>query len=107
MRGVIDMDRTAFAFTPDGARLATGHEDGRVQLWDTTTGKLLEVLHGHHRAITSVAITATGAHLLAQSDDSTASLWTIPLERRTPRELRQLTSGVSWILDGGVLVPRR
>jgi WD40 repeat protein len=31
-------DVTAAAFTPDGGRLATGHADGAVRLWDASTG---------------------------------------------------------------------
>jgi WD40 repeat protein len=37
----------AFAFAPDGKQLATGHEDGSIQIWDFATGQKVRALGGH------------------------------------------------------------
>src|SRR2546421_7850230 len=38
---------TAVAFSPDKALVATGHDDGRVRLWDCDTQALVGVFHEH------------------------------------------------------------
>jgi WD40 repeat protein len=38
--------RVALAFSPDGATLACGYEDGAVRLWDVATGRQRAVQPG-------------------------------------------------------------
>jgi WD40 repeat protein len=35
---------TCAAFSPDGVHLATGHEDGRIRVWEFATGRLVRAL---------------------------------------------------------------
>lgn len=53
------------AFSPDGSRLATGHERGLVRVWDVQSGKEVLTL-GDHQAdiVTSVAFSPDGRHIL-------------------------------------------
>ena len=43
------------AWSPDGARLVGGGDDGRLFMWDAATGSLMRELTGHQGVITSVA----------------------------------------------------
>jgi hypothetical protein len=63
------------AFSPDGARLASGSDDGTVRLWDTATGEPAATLTGHTSRVWSVAFSPDGARLASGSTDSTVRLW--------------------------------
>ncbi|MGA8448412.1 MAG: hypothetical protein WB766_24975 [Roseiarcus sp.] len=63
------------AFSPDGARVATGSSDGTARLWDAATGAAIETLTGHNLLINAVAFSPDGKQLLTGSFDNTARLW--------------------------------
>src|SRR5262245_8918830 len=67
----------AFAFSPDGARLATGDWSGSVRLWETGTGKLVGSPLRHREEVTAVAFSPDGQTLLTASEDRTAQLWDV------------------------------
>ena len=92
-RSVGGMD---LSFSPDGTRLAVGWGDGRAELWDTTTRRLLRVLaEGGHAVAAKVAfspirnlvVVASGTNAVVLHDldsdnekalnaDGVSGLWT-------------------------------
>src|SRR5262245_42673055 len=59
----------ALAFAPDGALLAGAGRDGRVSLWDATTGRLLRVLGRHEAEVTCLAFSPDGKLLVTGGRD--------------------------------------
>jgi WD40 repeat protein/tetratricopeptide (TPR) repeat protein len=67
---------SAAAFSPDGARLATGDEEGLLQVWEVATGKALwERPPRHASRVRSLAFSADGAWVASGGEDDTAGVW--------------------------------
>ena len=52
---------SSVAFSPDGARLASGSGDQKVKIWDANSGECLQTLEGHSDSVSSVAFSPDGA----------------------------------------------
>src|SRR6185369_1940267 len=63
------------AVDPAGARVLSGHRDGRVRLWNLETGQCLLTLKGHSDIVKSVQITSDGRFGVSSSDDKTVKVW--------------------------------
>jgi WD40 repeat protein len=69
----------SIAFSPDGKTLATASWNGKVQLWDTSTGKL-KARVGHVGELQCVAISPDG-RILAAAGYKEILLWDMPKAR--------------------------
>ncbi|MBM4069015.1 MAG: hypothetical protein FJ271_08740 [Planctomycetes bacterium] len=61
------------AFSADGMTLASGDDEGKINLWDPAAGKVKAILRGHEKWVSSVAI--HGKTLASGSHDRTVRLW--------------------------------
>jgi WD40 repeat protein len=61
----------------DGSIGLAGSDDGRLELWNLSTGSLLQSFRGHEGKVRSVALSADGQLALSGSDDKTLRLWAI------------------------------
>ena len=66
---------TVLAYSPDAERIAVGHPDGCVTVWNVQTGELVQTLAAHGKTIKSVQFVGRGERLLTIGDDKRARLW--------------------------------
>jgi WD40 repeat protein len=66
---------TALAFHPDGRRLATGHDDGGVRLWDAETQRQVHAIAGYGSPVSALAFSDDGTRLASAGEDRTIHLW--------------------------------
>jgi WD40 repeat protein len=74
------------AFSPNGALIAGGGDDGRfsgpttpwtVKIWDVRTGQLVRTLAAHGNHIRTVKFSPTGKILATGGYDNTVKLWEV------------------------------
>src|SRR5262249_4707414 len=92
----------AIAFSPDGARLASGSADATVRIWDPVGGEALLTLQGHAVRVTGVAFSPDGARLASASGDPTVKRWSTVSgdEALTPTGHTGTGAGLSFSADG-------
>jgi periodic tryptophan protein 2 len=64
-------DLNVLAYSPDGRILATGADDAKLKLWDTTTGFCYVTFSEHEAPVTGVAFTSNGQAVVSCSLDGT------------------------------------
>jgi WD40 repeat protein/serine/threonine protein kinase/tetratricopeptide (TPR) repeat protein len=67
----------SLAFDPDGKTLAVGNREGRVELWDATTGKLRASQQGHRSGVHSMAFAPDSKTVASCGKDRTVKLWDV------------------------------
>jgi hypothetical protein len=70
----IGHDLSAYAVGPHGDLIATGHENGDIQLW-THTGQKRKEFKGHVLPVTGLAISPDRKFLVSAAKDRTVRLW--------------------------------
>ena len=65
----------ALVFSPDGTILINGDGNGRIQLWNTTTGDELTTLNGHTEGVETLRFSSDEKTLVSAGKDGTILLW--------------------------------
>ena len=65
----------ALAFSPDNKTLINGDGNGRIQLWDITTGDELTTLNGHTGQVETLKFSPDSNTLVSAGQDGTILLW--------------------------------
>jgi WD40 repeat protein len=66
---------TALAWSQHEGRLASGHEDGSVSVWDPTTRQLLRRWEGNGPPVAAVALSPDGQLVAAAGEDRCIQVW--------------------------------
>jgi WD40 repeat protein len=70
-------EASSVACTADGLVVAAGSNNGRVLVWDASTGNLKFALSGHSGPVGSVKFSDDGRLLATASEDGTARIWNL------------------------------
>ncbi|SCU92952.1 LAFA_0F13872g1_1 [Lachancea sp. 'fantastica'] len=65
----------AVAYSPDGSRVVTASDDGKIKIWDVVSGFCLVTLQEHAAAVTGLAFAKKGQVLFSASLDGTVRAW--------------------------------
>ena len=69
-------DVQTVAFSSKDEYIASGSYDFTVKIWDTKTGKEMQVLYGHSAWVRKVCFSKNGEFLASGSSDKTIKIWT-------------------------------
>jgi WD40 repeat protein len=65
----------AVTWSPDGALIATGHDDSVIRIWDVNRGLELRQLTGHQGAVRSISFNRDSRLLVSGSEDRSVRIW--------------------------------
>lgn len=71
-----DGNQPNLAWSPDGNRLAAGKQDGRVLIWNVTSGEMIETLDGYLKFVSGMAWSPDGNRLsFGGANDDVGIVW--------------------------------
>ncbi|ODV88017.1 hypothetical protein CANARDRAFT_192731 [[Candida] arabinofermentans NRRL YB-2248] len=62
-------------YSPDGSRIVTASDDGKIKIWDVVSGFCLATFEEHQSAVTAVAFAKRGQVMFSSSLDGTVRAW--------------------------------
>src|SRR6266496_1412446 len=94
------------AWSPDGKRIASGSNDGTVQVWDAANGGHVYTYRGHLERVVTVAWSPDGKRIASGSNDDTVQVWDAANGGHvyTYRRHADAVWGVAWSPDGKRIV---
>ncbi|KAH3665460.1 hypothetical protein OGAPHI_003644 [Ogataea philodendri] len=63
------------AYSPDGGRIVTASDDGKIKIWDVVSGFCLATFEEHISAVTQVVFAKKGQVMFSSSLDGTVRAW--------------------------------
>lgn len=95
---------TTMAFSPGGARLATGSFAGEIRVWDSATWRELHVIPAHSFIVRDLSFSPDGSRLASSSNDMTGKVWRLEFggDPAEPLQLdghRSAVSGIAFSPD--------
>lgn len=65
----------ALSYSPDGSKVVTASDDGKIKIWDVVSGFCLTTFEEHTSAVTAVKFAKKGQVLFSASLDGTVKAW--------------------------------
>lgn len=69
-----DTPVNTLAISPDGTKLASGHRDGTIKIWQLGDGRLLHILRGHTDAVYTIAIALVSPPVMPTKDPANSQI---------------------------------
>ena len=66
---------STLAYSSKGSLIAVGHRDGRVSIWNVSSGEQVKLLNAHTKEVNSIQFISQDSLLLSMGDDNRARLW--------------------------------
>jgi len=63
------------AWSPDSKRIASGGQDGTVQVYDAANGGNVYIYHGSSEGVDAIGWSPNGKRIASTSDDGTVQVW--------------------------------
>jgi WD40 repeat protein len=97
---------SSLAISSNGEHVLSGSSDGKVRLWDVSTGEEKHVFEGHSERITALAFGRDGQYALSASPDRLIKLWDVreKKEVRTFKGHDDIVNSVSFSPDGRYVI---
>ncbi|ETO34311.1 NB-ARC domain-containing protein, partial [Reticulomyxa filosa] len=67
----------AVQFSPDGSNIVSCSHDSTIRIWDTSSGKQLQLLEGHSGVVNTVRFSPDGSKLVSCAWDYTVRMWDV------------------------------
>ena len=95
----------SLTFSRDGQTVATGSQDGKIQIWDVKSGKQKKTFEDRGVPVLSVAFSQDGSTLAAGCGDNGVRLWDFSAGKlkNTWRGHSSPVAGVAFSPDGAIL----
>ncbi len=74
-----DMKRDISALVFGVNKIASGHDDGTIKIWNLQTGKLIETFTGTFGAVSNVSFTPDEKQIVVNYSDNTVKIWNLGL----------------------------
>lgn len=75
LKGAPYGETKSLAFSPDDTVLVAGLINGRIELWDLTTGEKITTLNGHRQSVETLVFSSDGKTLVSTGQDGTILVW--------------------------------
>src|SRR5262249_54320879 len=104
LRNIFSLESEAMcvAFSPDGKRFVTGHDDRHVRLWESATGNLVWSRREHKANVWAVAFSPNGEKIISGGDDNTVLFWQTSTGQPAgkPLQTKERARSLALCLDG-------
>ncbi len=77
---------TTVALSNDGTTVITGGDDGKVRLWNASTGEMIQEIQAHSKPIRDIVPIPASSQFITTSEDSTLATW----DAQTGKLIRRL-----------------
>ena len=75
LKGAPYGETKSLVFSPDDTVLVAGLINGRIELWDLTTGEKITTLNGHTQSVETLVFSPDGQTLVSTGQDGTILVW--------------------------------